>query len=154
MGGQVRSIKQNIPFALRRRPQGTGGQITSNSHFYLRNTGLELCELLGTVCCCCCGGEQFAGSSHLLQYTVLQLHKLSSRWDPGSSTLIQFPFAGLRLYEFTSGWDPAKVSFQFFFLCALSTQMDSPCLFHRSLNKICSCFYKPRDHQPWSYPKL
>ncbi len=102
----------------------------------------ELCELLGLMLL---GGpgEEAVCWFHLFVtvYTVLRLHKLSSGWDPGSWTLIKFPSAWLRLYEFTLGWDPTIVSFHFFFLYALSTQMDKirPCLFRRSLNKVCSC---------------
>ena len=79
-------------------------------------------------CWGCCGGEQFAGSFHLLQ-CILYFGFINYLWGgihvPGSSTLIQFASAWLRLYEFI--WDgiPQKVPFIFFFfLCALSTQMD------------------------------
>ncbi len=106
-------------------------------------------------CWGCCGGEQFAGSFHLLQ-CILYFGFINYLWGgihvPGSSTLIQFASAWLRLYEFI--WDgiPQKVPFIFFlFVCIVYPNGQSPCLFRRSLNHVCSCsilkqVLGPRQH--------
>ena len=76
-------------------------------------------------CCCCCCGEQFAGSFHLRTTLyvlyfgfIYYLQGGIRRLDPQLSSSFL-----LLDYEFTSGWDPTENSFQFFFSCALSTQM-------------------------------
>ncbi len=69
-----------------------------------------------SCCCCCCVGDQFAGSLHLLQ-TVL--HKFINYLRGG----ILDPQLSSIFLLLDLGWDPTKVSFQLFFMCALSTQM-------------------------------
>ena len=87
--------------------------------------------------------EQFVGSFHLLQCTVLWLLKLSwggIRLDPQlSSSALLFDFGSMNSLR---GGCPQKFLFIFFLVCIVFPNGQNPCLFRRSLNKVCSCFYQ------------
>ncbi len=109
---------------LRRPGKVLIANVTGKAYYIcLRNAGLGRC--VSCWGCCCCGeGDQFAGSFHLLWYTVLWLHKLSIGWDPpGSSTLIQFSFCLTWALWIHYGVGSHK-SLHWFFVCGEAQTME------------------------------